>query len=293
MANLKTLLDATIGPHSFLLASAVEEQLLGVPADGSDFDRSAASDEMNRVFAAGEASLTIDGGLAVHRLPLRVSAEAVGVLEITISATRSVSSEMWSLLAAQVAVAVRTVQTIRDLRADTVREQTTGLFNARQLRDSLTQELLRGRRFGHPVSILFIDLDHFKRVNDQYGHLAGTALLVAIAERLTQNIRKVDSAYRYGGDEFVLLLVETNRAGARSVAARIQSALAAPFLAATGQPIDVTVSIGVAGYPDDGSEADEILAAADRALYRAKACGRNEVVSTEDLAQTADSADLR
>ncbi|MEL7370129.1 MAG: GGDEF domain-containing protein [Myxococcota bacterium] len=187
-------------------------------------------------------------------------------------------------LAAHMGVAVARVVKTERLRVETNRDATTGLLNARSLRDSLRRELMRGQRYGHPVSVLFLDLDRFKAVNDRHGHLEGTALLRNFALRLKNAIRKVDIAFRYGGDEFVLLLVQTSRDAAERAAHRLKAELSnAPFCTTNAEALTITVSIGVAAFPEDGEKVELLLRAADRALYRAKAKGRNEIVSTENL----------
>jgi diguanylate cyclase (GGDEF)-like protein len=156
----------------------------------------------------------------------------------------------------------------------------TGLASFRVLRDRLATEVARARRTGERFAVLFMDLDNFKQVNDKFGHESGNAVLRDAARECGQHIRTTDLAGRYGGDEFVLVLVGTGRDGARGVAEKVRTAVEA-IGARLGYPEGlVTASIGVAEYRPD-REDEDVLVAADRALYRAKAGGRNQVATGE------------
>ncbi|WP_412541618.1 diguanylate cyclase [Longispora sp. K20-0274] len=153
----------------------------------------------------------------------------------------------------------------------------TGLANYRHLEESLRWEVEKTTRYARPLAVIALDLDLFKEVNDTYGHPAGDAVLVEVSRRLEGEIRDMDRAFRQGGEEFVLLLPETDLAGAVSVAERLGSALrdSAVLVEPAGHAIKVTVSIGVAVYPEHGDTGPKVLAAADDALYAAKAAGRD------------------
>jgi len=156
----------------------------------------------------------------------------------------------------------------------------TGLASFRVLRDRLATEVARARRTGERFAVLFMDLDNFKQVNDQFGHEAGNAVLKSTAQECGQHIRTTDVAGRYGGDEFVLVLVGTGQEGARGVGEKVRGAVEAIGVR-LGYPAGlVTASIGVAEYRPD-REDEDVLVAADRALYRAKAGGRNQVATGE------------
>lgn len=167
------------------------------------------------------------------------------------------------------------VQSQEQARTDAL----TGLDNRREFQRRLDEEIERALRHDRPLSLLMLDLDHFKRVNDTYGHPAGDEVLRATAARIRTEIRPADHAARYGGEEFVAILPETPAAGARVVAERVRRAVAgAPFRLPDGREIGLTVSIGVLCYPDDANGSRRVVEHADQALYVAKETGRNRVV---------------
>jgi diguanylate cyclase (GGDEF)-like protein len=169
-----------------------------------------------------------------------------------------------------------------------LRDGLTGLYNHRYFQEALTAELARGARYGNPVGLVFLDVDHFKNYNDKLGHPAGDELLRQLARILTDTGdlpelrfrgRITDIAARYGGEEFVVLLPQTNKAGAIIRAQRLRESIDAfPFVDQHVQPGgSLTVSVGVAAFPDDAMVKDALISAADRALYAAKHAGRNRV----------------
>lgn len=160
----------------------------------------------------------------------------------------------------------------------------TGLHNRAAFIDEFAREEARARRSGQVFSLAIFDLDHFKAVNDRYGHPAGDQVLKAFAEVLRESIRGYDIAGRYGGEEFALLMPQTGKATAAQVAERVRQALEARGIAAGGERISITVSAGVASHGVDGDDWDALLKAADQALYDAKEAGRNRVVVAGTLA---------
>ena len=157
----------------------------------------------------------------------------------------------------------------------------TGLASFRVLRDRLANEVARCHRGSDHFAVLFIDLDNFKRVNDSFGHEAGNAVLKETARRCSAHLRATDLAGRYGGDEFVVILVMTGVEGARGVAEKVRASIEEAGVS-MGYPAGlVTASIGVAEYRSDTKDED-VMVAADRALYRAKAAGRNQVATSEE-----------
>ena len=157
----------------------------------------------------------------------------------------------------------------------------TGLATFRVLRDRLANEVARTKRSGEPFAVLFVDLDHFKQVNDQFGHEAGNEVLKGAAREVLAAIRSADFAARYGGDEFVVILVRTGLSGAVGVAEKLRERMVALGTELGYPRAFIGASIGVAEYRLEDSEHEDVLVAADRALYRAKAGGRNQVATGE------------
>jgi len=162
-------------------------------------------------------------------------------------------------------------------QAQAAEDALTGLATFRVLRDRLANEVARSKRSAEAFAVLFVDLDNFKQVNDKFGHEAGNEVLRQAARELHGVIRTTDFAARYGGDEFVVVLVRTGMEGARGVAEKVRARVEA-IGRALGYPTGlVTVSVGVAEFTPANAEREDVLVAADRALYRAKAAGRNQV----------------
>lgn len=166
------------------------------------------------------------------------------------------------------------------LRQLAITDGLTGLYNHRYLKEHLEQELYRASRHLSEVSAVMIDIDHFKKYNDTYGHPAGDALLTAVARLLKENIRKIDIAARYGGEEFCLVLAETNKAAAVVVAEKMRRLVELSQFQPQESRVNgrVTISLGVATFPDDATSMNDLIAIADRRLYHAKQGGRNQVV---------------
>jgi diguanylate cyclase (GGDEF)-like protein len=170
-------------------------------------------------------------------------------------------------------------QMLQELQDQAITDPLTGLYNRRYLWDILPRELIKAERKAAPLALIILDIDHFKEVNDTYGHQAGDLVLMEIARLTKAGIRGSDTAYRYGGEEFVLVLPEITVSVARERAEKIRTAIADMELHHSGKPIRrVTVSLGVAFYPHHGHDPDSLLRAADDCLYTAKSNGRNQVV---------------
>lgn len=181
----------------------------------------------------------------------------------------------------QILTLMENAQLSERLQALATRDLLTNLPNHRALIGALDQELDRARRYERPCSIILLDLDHFKAINDGLGHAGGDAALQELSSVVRCSLRSIDILGRWGGEEFVVILPETECEGAVSTAERIRSAVAShPF--AVGGGIHVTCSLGVASYPEDATERDTLLESADRAMYGAKRLGRNQVRTTGD-----------
>ncbi len=157
-------------------------------------------------------------------------------------------------------------------------DELTGLFNYRYLDIALERELRRAERYGSSLSVIFLDLDMFKNVNDQYGHLVGSKVLREVGSLLKKSVREVDTVIRYGGDEYTMILVETGLGGSAVVAERIRKSIENHhFVAYEGLDIRLTASLGYSCFPDDTKSKVELLELADRAMYRGKSSGKNMV----------------
>lgn len=169
-------------------------------------------------------------------------------------------------------------QALEELRKLSITDPLTGVANRRFFMDFLTREFYRAMRYQHPLALIVGDLDHFKKVNDTYGHQAGDAVLKGFSRILLYNKRQSDQVARYGGEEFALVLPETDLKGGILVAERIRHEVEVADFSYGGKKIPVTVSFGVVAYPESqASSVEEFFRLADRALYRAKEQGRNRV----------------
>jgi diguanylate cyclase (GGDEF)-like protein len=182
-------------------------------------------------------------------------------------------------LASQAAVALDNARLHEIVQRQAITDDLTGLVNRRRFVEALDAEIERARRFGSPLTVVLADLDNFKQVNDDHGHHAGDDVLRSFAGLLRAHVRDVDVCARIGGEEFAIVLPETDEAGAGSVAERMRESLATVPIAVTeGGPVRVTSSFGVAEL-GAGQSGDDLLRGADAALYRAKEAGKNRVVS--------------
>lgn len=161
----------------------------------------------------------------------------------------------------------------------------TGLFNHRYFQERLRYEMIRSQRYKHPISLLFIDLDHFKEFNDKYGHLKGDILLREVSSFFKQTCRQADAVARYGGDEFAFVLPEANSQQAGMAAERLQKAFRAKKFGVQlpGIAPKISISMGVATFTKKIGSAEELIAAADQALYKAKGRGRNCICWAGDM----------
>jgi diguanylate cyclase (GGDEF)-like protein len=173
------------------------------------------------------------------------------------------------------ALALRNARLLGENERLATRDSLTGLANRRLFDESLQREVARAQRLSTPVSLLVLDVDHFKQVNDTYGHQTGDAVLCEVADALVSNTKNYDVAARYGGDEFVVLLPGCSRDDAMAVAERVRNGIAR----AVGEA-PVTISAGVASVPDNANDSERLMAAADAALYDAKRTGRDKVAGS-------------
>jgi diguanylate cyclase (GGDEF)-like protein len=176
------------------------------------------------------------------------------------------------------AIAIRNVQLLTQTRESSVRDQLTGCFNRAYAIESLGSELQRSRRTGRPLSVMMFDVDQLKRINDDYGHLAGDALLAAVAGQVTATLRASDIKCRWGGDEFLIILPDTPRSGAEHAGASLTREVSTVIVPTPVGSVSPTISIGVAVAENGECDPLALVARADAALYKAKQAGRNRFV---------------
>jgi diguanylate cyclase (GGDEF)-like protein len=189
-------------------------------------------------------------------------------------------SRMILLMTASLMSMVVVIRTRELLRLST-RDPLTGLFNRGHFHERVTAEVSRARRSGLPLTVAMVDVDHFKSLNDRYGHAAGDQVLRVIANTLSSSFRKTDIVGRYGGEEFVIAMPETNpAAGGQKLEAFRQLIAATAIQTNDGNAVNVTISGGLAGFPQDGSHDEDLLAVADARLFEAKRRGRNRIAES-------------
>jgi diguanylate cyclase (GGDEF)-like protein len=238
------------------------------------------------VWSAGPSPLAPDEPAATTALavPVRARGRLYGVLSLyRRSGPPFGDSELDDVvgLARQAGAAIDNTYLHDEARRLSLTDGLTSLWNRRQFELRAAQELERAARFGERFSIVLVDLDSFKAINDTHGHLIGDAVLVETAQRLVAHTREVDTVARHGGEEFVLLLPQTDAAGALRVAEKVREELAAKPVETDAGSLPVTLSAGVACHPANGASIEALLGAADAALYAAKAAGKNQVVHAE------------
>src|ERR1700760_1369697 len=214
-------------------------------------------------------------------IPLHFRERTLGVIELVNYRASNLTEETLAFLQVlcdYAAIAIQNVRAFERIQELTILDDCTGLYNSRHLFSVTENELERSRRFNLPFSLIFIDLDHFKAVNDQYGHLTGSRLLAEIAHTIKHNVRGVDSAFRYGGDEFIVLLPQTGKDAALEVTQRLLSALRdTRYLSSDGLDLQMMASFGIASYPEDGTSIQEIIGAADEMMYLVKNLSRGHI----------------
>ncbi|MGB5524557.1 MAG: GGDEF domain-containing protein, partial [Polyangiales bacterium] len=180
-------------------------------------------------------------------------------------------------LSNHLAVAMANARLVRQLEELATTDGLTGCLNKRAFLDQIEQKLLAAQRFGRKLSLIVTDLDHFKAVNDTYGHAAGDRVLQALGQVLRRVKRETDIVARFGGEEFCVLCEETDSRGAQLLAERVREELEGTELQTELGPLRVTASLGVATFPDHASTAPDLFVQGDKALYEAKNRGRNQV----------------
>ncbi|HWR98569.1 MAG TPA: diguanylate cyclase, partial [Candidatus Methanoperedens sp.] len=223
-------------------------------------------------------------------LPLRTAEGVIGVWVLAADRPGSFDAEhLWVLssVAAQAALLLTNAELHRTVERLAVTDGLTGLYNHRRFQERLQEEIERGDRHREPVSLLLLDIDHFKRINDTHGHPFGDAVLKALSAELVRLARRVDFVARYGGEEFAVILVNTDRRGCRATAQRVLKAVRALRVPRPGEDFRFTASIGTATAPDDAKSREDLVRSADRALYAAKHGGRDRAVAFPEVDEGA------
>jgi diguanylate cyclase (GGDEF)-like protein len=219
---------------------------------------------------------------SIVAVPVRIRENCLGVIELV----NCVGGEGFNdrdlafleALADFAAIAIENARHVQKIQELTITDDCTSLYNARHMNVILETEVYRSQRDGLECSLVFLDLDHFKAVNDTHGHLLGSMLLAEIGQVLRANCRREDYAFRYGGDEFVILLPRTSRDSACSVARRLHKLIREKkWLKSEGPGVHITSSVGVASYPTDAKTKADLLHLADEAMYQVKNSTRDNV----------------
>jgi diguanylate cyclase (GGDEF)-like protein len=239
---------------------------------------------------------TVVRGLAALKIfPLRTGDTVVGALVCgsrSAQALPEAAQKELSMLAMQAAQAIVRTRLYEQAERLATTDGLTGLLNRRTFNAQLQRRLREAQRYNRPLSLLLLDIDHFKKVNDTHGHPAGDAVLRGVAQLAQKQARETDMVARYGGEEIALILPETDGRGAHAIGERIRKGVAAAAHPTQQGNLRVTVSIGVATWPGSPPEAEGLLQAADKALYRAKEGGRNRVCAANP-SSTGGLRDLR
>lgn len=220
-------------------------------------------------------------------VPLVVHERIVGILYLDDFQPRQFDREkmrLLSVLASFAAMAISNAKIHNRTKLMAITDVLTGLHNHRYFKQVFAQEVGRAKRYQKPLSVILMDVDDFKKYNDTYGHPAGDETLRVIGDVVMKTIRSVDYGFRYGGEEFVILLPETKLASALQVAERLRERIEAETTAVLSGPTGrgVTVSAGVAAFPDNGARPKELFATVDGLLYKAKAFGKNKVYHVKE-----------
>jgi diguanylate cyclase (GGDEF)-like protein len=213
-------------------------------------------------------------------VPLRSKHRVLGVIQLVNANVEMSEQEIFFLqaLCDYAAISIENARAVEKIQELTITDDCTGLFNARHLHKTLETESYRSARFGYQFSVIFIDLDHFKAVNDTHGHLVGSRLLAEVGYLIKAQLRLIDFAFRYGGDEFVVLLPQTSKDQAVVVAKRLQDSLrAGTFCSEQGLNLNVRASMGLATFPHDAQTPHDIIRQADEMMYVVKNSTRDNI----------------
>jgi diguanylate cyclase (GGDEF)-like protein len=223
---------------------------------------------------------------SIVAVPVRYRDHCLGVIELINCFGNEGFQErdlaLLEALADFAAIALENARHVKRIHELTITDDCTALYNARHMEFILETEIYRAQRYGYEFSLIFIDLDHFKNVNDTHGHLMGSKLLAEVGQMVKTACRRIDFAFRYGGDEFVIVLPQASKENAFVVAKRLHKLIGeTDWLASEGLNIHFTASLGIASYPSDAKSKVELLHLADEAMYMVKNTTRNGVAGAK------------
>jgi diguanylate cyclase (GGDEF)-like protein len=236
-----------------------------------------------RLFDEG---IQVKGLSAVRVFPLATGDQVLGTLVVGTRREGGLAgdaSRQLEVIALQVADALLRARLYEQTERLAITDGLTGVLNHRTFQSRLDEQLALARRHGKKLAVVLCDVDHFKSVNDRHGHPVGDVVLQGVARALAKEARATDVVARYGGEEFAVIMPETDAAGALVIAERIRERVAAAEFPTEQGPLRVTLSLGIAAFPEDGTEKARLVEVADGCLYRAKRTGRNRSVRSADL----------
>ena len=224
---------------------------------------------------------------SVVLLPLLYEKELMGILALFSEETNAFSPlqiDLLKVLGNQASISMVNARFHAEIERLAVTDGLTGLFNHRHFQERLSQEFSRLERFSEPISLLLIDIDYFKKVNDTYGHPVGDAVLKGVAEKIRKTVRTIDIPARYGGEEFAVILLNTDAKGAMNMAERLRKTVMNTEFSSEQKTFHVTISIGISTYAEGIKEGrEEFIERADKSLYHAKRNGRNRSVPWDEI----------
>jgi len=270
--NLQNTLDSTIALYD------ITKQI----CKSLDADKvfSYFKDEVNKYirvndckFLKGQADLSLYKDCTI--IPLNIQEELIGYL--VAEGLGVEDKEKFYILSQQFILGIERAVLYRGVQELAIIDSLTNVFNRRHYLERFKEEIERSTKFNYKFSCLMVDIDYFKDFNDRYGHIVGDAILRELSRTIQENIRQIDLIGRYGGEEFSIILIETDKDAVGFAAERIRRAIEEKRLRVYDEELKITVSIGISTYPYDGKEIGRLIDKADSALYEAKQAGRNKV----------------
>ena len=213
-------------------------------------------------------------------VPLILRGETIGVLSAQANSSNAFDPNQIRLvetIAQQTSIAIDNAKLFEKTQKMAITDSLTGLYNRRHFYLILNNEIERAKRYQSPLSLIMMDIDHFKLVNDKFGHLTGDEVLQSLSETSKEILRQIDNMFRFGGEEFMIILPETDQAEALNVAERMRSTIAETTIKTKNGNVKITVSIGVSEYGENHPTHNEFIESVDRTMYDAKKAGRNRV----------------